>query len=66
MDKLKRIAALEKIDKRKELRERVANMGYSDLIYILAYLHEDVIRNMIMKCDLKEVEYAIEHKAMEL
>ena len=55
----KRAAALKKVEKRRELREKVGNMSYSDLISVLAYLHKDAMAEMIMSCDIDEIERAI-------
>ena len=50
---------LEELERRKGLRERLGNT--IDLLSILAYLHRDVMLDMIMKCDCDEIERAINY-----
>lgn len=57
----KKKQTLEIIEKRKALHEQVGNMTNSDLMAIFAYLYEDAMIDLIMKCDLAEIEHAIEH-----
>lgn len=51
--------ASEAIEKRKALRNLLGNKLDSDLIVIFAYLYRDVMLDMIMNCDIAEIEYAI-------
>lgn len=60
---MSRKEALEAIEKRKAIRALLGNKQDTDLTAILAYLYRDVAINMIMKCDIAEIEYAIKHKA---
>lgn len=53
--------ALEDIEKRKALRERVGNMQNCDITAIFAYLYRDAMIDLVMKCDPAEIEHAIEH-----
>ncbi len=53
--------ALETIEKRKALRERLGNMWNDDIRAICGYLYKDAMIEMIMKCDPSEIEHAIKH-----
>ena len=46
---MNRELALEKIERRKELRDKLANTQTDDLVAILTYLHRDVMIDLIMK-----------------
>jgi len=54
--------ALEKIERRKELRDKLANTQTDDLVAILTYLHRDVMIDLIMKCDVEKIGYALTNK----
>ena len=53
--------AIEAIEKRKALRSILGNKCGYELRAILDYLYSDVTIDMIMKCDIAEIECAINH-----